>query len=201
MSKQTAQQEAINRAVSRLKECDDMAARLSRLGFAQPREDSVAMRVFGLDTILNLEDFSITDAKTGSPLKPGDQILLLHYLLCEYSIEPTGEMITFRNFTGGQFYWQPFLSRSINPLVARIGNNLDLLKKNLSKFDWTPMNAGDFGARIHAFGRIYVDLVYHLGDDEFPPAAEVIFDSVLKKVYEAEDAAFLASRICLTLLY
>ncbi len=201
MSKQTAQQEAINRAIARMKQCDDIHSRLPRLGFEPPRAQAVAMRVFGIDAVLNLEDFSITDIKTSQPLKPGDQILLLHYLLCEYAIEPTGEMITFRNFTGGQFYWQPFLSRSINPLVAKIGNDLEMLKKNLAKFDWQPIDAGDFGARISAFGKIYVDLVYHLGDDEFPPAAEVIFDSVLKKVYEAEDAAFLAGRICLSLLY
>ncbi len=201
MSKQSAQQEAIKRAVLRLKQCDDIPSRLVRLGFEPPREDAVEMRVFGADAVLSLEDFSIIDAKTAAPLKLGDQILLLHYLLCDYAIEPTGEMITFRSFTGGQFYWQPFLSRSINPLIAKIGNDLDLLKKNLAKFDWTPLDAGDFGARISAFGKIYVDLVYHLGDDEFPAAADVIFDSVLKKVYEAEDAAFLAGRICLSLLY
>ncbi len=36
----------------------------------------------------------------------------------------------FRNLRSGQFYWQPFLSRTIIPLTKRFGNDVELLKKN-----------------------------------------------------------------------
>lgn len=200
-NKQIAQEEAIKRAVSQLAEYSDIESRLSRLGLSAPENGIVKLRAFGSDMLLDVRDFSIMLDGKNAPAKPGDQILILHYLLCEFPIEPTGELITFRHFTGGQFYWQPFLSRSIDPLVSKIGNNLELLKKNLAKFDWTSTGVGDFGARIHTLGKIYIELVYRVGDDEFPSTADVLFDSSLKRVFVAEDAAVLASRICIGLLF
>ena len=114
----------------------------------------------------------------------------------------TLDLVTYRNFIGGQFYLQPFLARTVQPLVARIGNDLEKLKKNLARFDWQPLPVppGDFSARIHALGNLHVTLVYTLGDDEFPAGCEVLFDAATKRVYGAEDAAVLASRVCLGLL-
>jgi hypothetical protein len=59
---------------------------------------------------------------------------------------------------------------------------------------------GDLPARIHALGNLHLTLVYHLGDDELPPAADVLFDGCIRRVFGAEDAAVMASRICLGLL-
>ena len=63
-----------------------------------------------------------------------------------------------------------------------------------------PVDLGDVGARIHAFGNLYATLVYRSGDDEFPATADFLFDSSVERVFCAEDAAFLGSRICLGLL-
>lgn len=200
-NKQIAQEQAIERAVSQLTKCDDVELRLTRLGLAASDNSIVKIRAFGSDLLLDIRDFSISIKGRNTPAKLGDQILILHYLLCDFPVDPIGELITFRDFTGGQFYWQPFLSRSINPLVSKIGNDIELLKKNLAKFDFEPIQVGDFGARIHAFGKIYIDLVYRSGDDEFPATADVLFDSSLKRVFVAEDVAVLASRICIGLLF
>ena len=103
-------------------------------------------------------------------------------------------------FPAGAFYWGPFQSRSIKPLIAVIGNDLDRLRRNMEIFDWQALNIGDFGARISAFGHVHVDLIYRCGDDELPPAADVLFDAALKRVFCAEDIAVLAGRVCLSLL-
>jgi hypothetical protein len=198
MSKQQAQCEAIRRAKEKLAEVD-LAARCANQGLPSPQDGIVRFRAFGIDLTLE-QNLDLVETVTLKPAKPGDQILVLHYLLCDVPARETGELITFRELPGGQFYWEPFLSRSINPLLKRVGNNLDVLKKNLSRFDWQPFNAGDFAAKIHAFGILYGYLVYHCGDDEFPPAAEMLFDSSIKRIYNTEDAAFLASRICIGLL-
>lgn len=200
-NKQIAQEEAIKRAIDKLAKCDDIELRLARLGLPASDDSIVKIRVFGNDLLIDISDFSIVTQSGNQPAKLGDQILILHYLLCDFPVDPTGELITFRDFTGGQFYWQPFLSRSIDPLVSKIGNDIELLKKNIAKFDWEPIQVGDFGARIHAFGKIYIDLVYRKGDDEFAASADVLFDSSFKRVFVAEDAAVLASRICIGLLF
>jgi hypothetical protein len=150
--------------------------------------------------LLNVSDFSFADADSPKPIKLGDQVLVLHYLLCETPVVPADKLISFRGYPEGQFYWQPFQARTVNPLLGRIGNNLDLLQEHLDRFDWDPADMGDFGARIHAIGPLSLTLAYHLGDDEFPPSADVLFDACITQVFVAEDVAVLASRICLGLL-
>lgn len=198
MSKQEAQLEAIRRAKEKLAAVD-LNSRCSILGFPLPQEGVLRFRAFGQDLTLR-QDFELIETTSQKPAKLGDQILILHYLLCDVPVKETGELMTFRDMPGGQFYWEPFLSRSINPLLKRIGNNLDTLKKNLGRFDWQPYDAGDFAAKVHALGGLYGYLVYHLGDDEFPPAAEMLFDASVKRVYNSEDVAFMGSRICIGLL-
>jgi hypothetical protein len=199
MSKQIAQKEAIRLAVAELRNID-LTARCPFLGLSVSENGTVRLRVFGTDLLLRQTDFDLLKADTGEPAKPGDRILVLHYLLCETPLSLTDELISFRALPGGQFYWQPFLARTVKPLISRIGNDLDRLRTNLQRFDWEEVPMGDLGARIHAIGKLYVTLAYYRGDEEFPPTADVLFDACIKQVFAAEDVAVLASRICLGLL-
>ena len=198
MSKQEAQLEAIRRAKANLAAVD-LATRCQQLGLPMPQQGNLIFRAFGVE--FNFDgSFDLIDTKTGKPAKLGDNILILHYLLCDVPLEPTGEVITFRDMPGGQFYWGPFLSRSINPLLGRIGNNIDLLRERCGRFDCKPAQGGDFAAKIHCIGKIDATLVYTKGDEEFGPAAQIVFDSCIKRVYVTEDIAQIASRVCLGLL-
>ncbi len=199
MSKKAAQEEALRLAVEKLKYVD-LTVRCPSLGLPSPENDTLRFRAFGKDLILQRSDFQLIQADTEEPVKLRDRVLVLHYLLYEAPLILTNESISFKGFPEGQFYWQPFLSRTVNPLLGRIGNDLERLRTHLQRFDWEEVELGDFGAQIHAVGKLYVTLVYHLGDDEFPPAADVLFDACIKQVFVAEDVAVLASRICLGLL-
>ena len=66
----------------------------------------------------------------------------------------------------------------------------------MNRFDFQPLEYGDFSARIHAIGCLYVTLIYRLGDDEFPAEAELFFNAPVKRVFCADDASVLAGRIC-----
>jgi uncharacterized protein DUF3786 len=198
MSKKEAQKKAVRLAIAKLGDVD-ITSRTELLRLPCPENGVIYLRVFGQDMELNSE-FALTVNNSGKPAKPDERILLLHYLTNDFPGKPTGDLISFRELTGGQFYWEPFQSRSVKPLVGRIGNNLDLLKDNLNRFDWEETNMGDFSAQIHVFGNIFVTLIYHLGDDEFPADAELLFDSSIKRFLPTEDAAVIASRICIGLL-
>ncbi len=199
MSWEKAHEEAVRIAVGKLRDVD-LGRRCESLGLSKPEGGSVRLRAFGADMTLLLPGFQLVFTGSGEPVKTNDRILVLHYLLCDLPVEPTGELISFRELTGGQFYWEPFRSRTVRPLVGRIGNDLELLKTNLNRFDWEPVSLGDLGARIHVVGKLRCTLVYRIGDEEFPAAADFLFDSSFKRVYNAEDATVLASRICLSLL-
>ena len=178
----------------------DFASRCPKLGLSPPESGQLDLRIFGADARLDFEDWAFTLKSTGEPGRPHDLVLLLHYLSCDLPVDPTGELISFRSFPSGQFYFGVFQARSAAPLVGRIGNDLDTLKKHLDRFDHEPTEHGDFGARIHAMGNLHLTLVYHLGDDEFPAAADILFDTCFRRALGAEDAAVMASRICIGLL-
>lgn len=199
MSKKTGYEATIRAAVEKLRDID-LPGRCAGLGLPKPHEDRLEFRAFGTGMVLRLPDFELFQAGTDTPAKVSDRVLVLHYLLCDLPIPATDELISFRQMESGMFYWEAFLSRSVRPLAERIGNNLELLEKNLNRFDWQPVSLGDLGARIHAIGKVYVTLIYRLGDEEFPASADILFDAGIKRVYVTEDAAVLAGRICMGLL-
>lgn len=199
-NKQRAQAEAARRAAAALAGVE-LAGRCRLLGLAAPQGDGrLAMRLFGQDVLVVPPEFEVVAAGSGRGVSLGDRILALHYLQHDLPVAPAGLLITFRELPGGPFYFGPFCSRSVTPLVRRIGNDLDLLRRNLGRFDWQAVAMGDFAARIHAIGRIEATLVYHIGDDEMGPQAELLFDGCIKRVYCTEDVAVIGSRICLGLL-
>jgi hypothetical protein len=202
MPKITGYETAIRVAVEKLRTID-LAGRCARLGLPKPQDGLLEFRAFGTDMVLRQFNFQLFQAGTHAPVRESDRILVLHYLLCDLPIPVAGEsseLISFRQLESGMFYWEAFLSRGVRPLVERIGNDLELLKRNLSRFDWQSVPLGDLGARINAVGGVNVTLVYRLGDEEFPPSADLLFDAGIKRVFPTEDVAVLAGRICLGLL-
>jgi hypothetical protein len=195
MSKQDAQIEAVRQAVEKLQSVD-LPTRCALLKLPAPEDGRVALRAFGTDFTLAADTFELLNAKTGASAKETDRILILHLLLCELPLTPSEELITFRDFPGGTFYLDPFLSRSVRPLAKRYGNRIEELKTAVGRFDFQPLEIGDFSARIHAVGCLYVTLIYRLGDEEFPAEAELFFNAPVKRAFCAEDAAVLAGRIC-----
>jgi hypothetical protein len=194
-----AYQEAIRQAVVNLAGVD-LRERAAGLGISVPGDDgTVALRVLGRDMILTRE-YELLERSGGRSAKPAERILLLHYLACDRPVMETGNLIAFRDFSGGMFYENAFQSRSVKPLVGAIGNDLARLERNLGRFDWERQVLGDFSAKIHAFGNIRMTLVYHLGDDELGPSAAVLFDACIRQALVTEDVAVLAGRICIGLL-
>jgi len=200
MSHQTAQQEAVRLAVAGLAGID-VNRRCQNAGLPRPDASGViTFRAFGETVQLDTVRFELTLAQTGLPAPNVDRILILHSLLCDAPLSGSTELISFRNISGGQFYWEPFVARAIRPLIGKFGNDMDGLRRNMDRFDWEPYPVGDFGARIRCFGNIAVTLVYRRGDEEFPATADILFDAGLRRVFHAEDVATLAARVCARLI-
>lgn len=199
MSKTEGQNEAVRIAVAKLAKAD-LSARAENLGFSLPDNNTILIRAFGSEFTVDLKRFEVGNWKTGQPAKPDQKIIILHYLTCEDKFSGTGKAISFRDLPGGQFYLEPYKSRSVNILISRIGNDIGLLKKNLDRFEWKETRPGDVGAEIHAIGRIHVTLAYYMGDEEMPPSADILYDSSIRKVFSTEDVTVIASLLCRGLL-
>ncbi len=178
----------------------DFITRCQHVGLPTPTEEGIKFRAFGTNLLFRIPSFELIKTDSGNAAKLSERLLVMRYLLLETPLKITGERVSFKVYSEGQFYWVPFMARTVNPLAERIGNDLELLKKHLDRFDWEEEEMGDFSAKIHLIGKLDMILVYHLGDNEFPPEANILFDSCIKGVYLAEDAAVLAGRICIGLL-
>ena len=200
----------------------DMVARCALLGLRPPADDgSVCVRMFGQYLALQPPEFAAFVAADGARAKgampafcsakasqdecghaasPADRILALHYLLCERRVEPTGKLITFRDLPGGQFYYEPFRKRTAERLIHHVGNDVGKLARMLSAVEHEPAAGSGLAASVAAIEQVRLTLVYHAGDDEMPPAADILFDSSIRHVYCTEDAAALAARLCMKLM-
>jgi hypothetical protein len=199
-----ARDEAIRRAVAILRAelaagREDIGRRCSRLGLPPPAGEALDFPLFGSPARLDLSTLGLT-GPDGEERSQTDRILFYHYFSREGVIEAGGDLISFRDLTGGAFYWEPFRSRTCLPLARRYGDDLAGLRAALDRFDWSELKLGDLGARIHAFGNLYLTLVAYAAEEGLEAEVNVLFDPAIKRVFQAEDAAALASRICLGLL-
>ena len=199
MSKSEGQNKALSIAKEKLHEID-LNERLKLLGFTGFQNKTMCFKLFDNQVIFDEESLHLFKADSNEQLRSDDAILFFHYLNYGAPVIQSEQYISFRELAGGLFYWESFLARSVVPLVKRIGNDLDLLKKNLMRFAWERQKGGDFVAKIHAIGNINILLTYQLGDDEFPAAGNILFSEPIRKIYSAEDVAVMAGRICFGLL-
>jgi uncharacterized protein DUF3786 len=193
-----ATQEAIRRARDHLKGVDlHRAASLG--GLPAGEEDCVEIQVLGRLHFVQSGSFKVKIAD-GEEVHPVDELLILRYLAVERKVEPLGEQISFRDLPGGSAYLAPTAGRTTNLLLKVFGNDLDRLRKALSRYPTEELKAGDLGVVIHAIGRLDVTLVYRAGDEEFPASADLVYDRIIASVYHTDEVAALATRLCTGLL-
>ena len=128
MPQAEARDEAIRRAKARLCELLDggsesLEERCSRLGLGRPDSGLIEFSAFGSPALLDLATLGLR-GKGGADLPQADRILIYHYLACESALSPGGDPISFRDFPGGAFYWEPFRSRTALPLARRFGGDI-----------------------------------------------------------------------------
>ncbi|MGA2546320.1 MAG: DUF3786 domain-containing protein [Rectinemataceae bacterium] len=204
MPQKEARDEAIRRAKEGL-EVDlgsggeSVAQRCSRLGLPEPADGFIEFPLFGSPARLELSTLALTEA-SGGERSQTDRILFYHYFSAKGAVAAGGELISFRDLTGGAFYWEPFRSRTCLPLAGRYGDDPTGLRRALSRYDWSELELGDFAARVHGMGNLFLTIVAYAAEEGLGAEIIVLFDPVIKRVYRAEDAAAFASRICLAML-
>ena len=132
MSQAQAKQDALQRAIERLKPVD-VPARVKKIGLPDPHEGKLEVELLGRIHHLDLETWDLTLKGQDQPAAVVDALFLLHYLLIDVPYVPGDEWVTYRSFPGGAFYWPSYLARSTKPLLQYIGNDRERLKKGLER--------------------------------------------------------------------
>jgi hypothetical protein len=136
------------------------------------------------------EEFALTDA-----------VMILHYLQGAKGVRPTGEFIAYRQIKGGEFYTAAFNKRAEVPLIGTFGNKPGLLAKAAQALGGRPKEGiGDEASVFRVLPNIDIATIIHLGDEEFPPQGQVLFDRSISEALSIEDVAWLGSALVYRLM-
>ena len=117
--------------------------------------------------------------------------ILLSRLVLEGTILPTlGSMKAYTEMPWGNVYAQQFRGRCILRLAFSYGNNLEGFKKACESIGGVPVKTtGDASYDVEFIKGLTVRLILWVGDDEFPPQAQVLFSDNFPSAFTAEDIA------------
>ena len=118
-----------------------------------------------------------------------ERILFLRYLLDGTYTAPGGEYLTYREFPWGEVYLQQFTGRCIKRFAFSYGSKPDVLKKVMERLPAQPIKRGDVSYQLTLMDGLTMQFILWLGDDEFPPNAQILFSDNFRTAFTAEDMA------------
>jgi hypothetical protein len=116
-------------------------------------------------------------------------ILFTHYCAAE-SAKRTGKLVKFRDLPGGCAYEKAFIQRVTQPIAAIFGDNPEALVEAAKLLNGVALTYGDASVEIPV---LEIPIVYILWKtEEFPAAANTLFDESASHYLPTEDLAVLA---------
>ena len=147
---------------------------------------TIAMTLLGEPFTVSHPDFTVAGPRA---LSNPERILLLRYLLDGRCAMPTGQYLTYREFPWGEVYLQQFTGRCIKRFAFSYGFKPEVLKKVMERLPATPIKRGDVGYELTLMDGLTMQFILWLGDDEFPPNAQILFSDNFRTAFTAEDMA------------
>jgi hypothetical protein len=138
-------------------------------------------------------EIKYTDSSDSVPLR--DKILILHYFLSSSGAPLTGKMITYKELHDGINYYPTFSKRAIEPVVTRFKTEPEKLLEVGKKLGGIKAAFGDSAVTIPAFPRVPLTYVLWVGDKEFGPDGNILFDNTISEYLPIEDITILCELI------
>lgn len=165
----------------------EIGAMAARCGLPlDEKSATVTMELLGEKHTVSHPDFTIVGP---SPLSNAERILLLRYLVDGQYVMPSGQYLTYREFPWGEVYLQQFTGRCIKRFAFSYGGNPDLLCRIMERLPAKRLERSDCGWEVELMPSLGVQLLLWLGDDEFPPNAQILFSDNFRYAFTAEDLA------------
>ena len=132
--------------------------------------------------------------------RPDKALIVVHYLIGAMSIEPTGNLVSFRELQGGDVYWKAYEGRSINRLQDFFGERPEALHESVRGMPHKKAPMGDVGYVLTALPKVPVTVAVWGSDDELPASANVLWDETVKYYLHTEDVAVLGGIVASELI-
>ena len=150
--------------------------------------------------IIGFPDFSVLHADTREHVDEGVETVLIHYMHTADGVEKGDNWVSLADLPDGSFYRHAYQGYSGNYLVSIVRNDQDSLEQACRTFGGNPEGYGDLSFSFHVLPRIDLLLVYHRGDDEFDPSAQVLFSSSASHFLPTDLFAYLGRQLVLAVL-
>ena len=116
-----------------------------------------------------------------------DKILILHYLAQGKGTPLCGKVIAYKELGEAATYFPTFSKRTLKPIIENFGTEPQLLLEAAASIGGWKAEYGDVAVTINAFDRVPITFVVWRGDEEFPAAANILFDRSVTDYLPTED--------------
>ena len=166
---------------------------LSRVPGLVDRGDSLEILQFGRICRICKEDFHLS-ALDGGKLSM-DARLNIYTLLwyCKKDAKNTGEWAPFRELPLASVFEGAFLQNVLRPLALTFAGMPEKLLEAGVSLGGLPVSKADAGFQINAFPEIPMRFLFWDGDEEFPPAANILYDRAAGDFIHPESLVTLAT--------
>jgi len=156
----------------------------------------LSLNYFDQAHVISYPQLQACEAATGKECSPGLLFLFLHYLHIADGTPPADRWISYRELPDGMFYSQAFQGYSGARLVQTFDNELGTFKEAATEAGGEELSLGDAAFMFQALPRLPLGVVYWLGDEEFAPYANVLFDASASHYLSTDGLAVLGRELC-----
>ena len=160
----------------------------------------VTVTFYGTAYIVEHPTARVWVQETGGVPSYGLQTFFLHYLLTADGRPLTGEWVSFRELPDGMFYQQAFGQRSLVPLEGKFGHDRAAFERAATALGGEKLDLADSSFRFDALPRVPLAALLWTGDEEFPPAVQILFDASAGGYLPTEDLAMVGGMLSGSLL-
>ncbi|MDK2905338.1 MAG: hypothetical protein PWP16_152 [Eubacteriaceae bacterium] len=147
------------------------------------------VRVMGSDYRVSYPDGLVKDNDNQEFNNYKLKTMILRFLMNAKGVRSTGQDMVYRDVSGGNAYFACFEGRCLKRFAFTFNYNPDGLKKAMAAIGAQTLDKGDLSFKFEFVNDMFMTVILWLGDDEFPPAAQILFDKNFESAFSAEDMA------------
>ena len=105
------------------------------------------------------------------------RLSVIGYLAIAKDISPTGRLIKPVNMTGGQLFFRGSHVIPLEKIAEKYGNDKEAFLAAGMTLGGEVLTYGDASIKLFPLPRVPVTMILWIADEEFPPRADLLFDS------------------------
>jgi Domain of unknown function (DUF3786) len=163
------------------------------------QETGLVFYLLGEELQLCLPGYEIL-SRSGQPPNELQQLMALYYFNKADGTPISGRWISFAELPDGRFYNPAFQSYTGAAIVRAFGGALPALERAASQLKGAAQPLGDRAYAFKALPRLPILLIYWTGDEDFPPACQLLFDACAPHYMPTDGCAILGNLLTHRLL-